>query len=298
MRNLLILSALLLSSAAAAQTQVSATLTSATSQSTVSFGPSDCGDRTVSVSWKVVGTPCGDLSLWLTQANKDCGTAPESGDKTLDSISNSTLRSTPGATGTFTFNVNQLPFATTDGGGGCSTLTDEVTFRVCGAVAGYADYLGTTCASTPSKATPLKLLFDGKPPDAPTIESASGLDGAVSAKVSEPADTVKLRLVVSQGDTEVTTMTQDVGKGALKVTGLQNEVTYTLVAYAIDDAGNVSAASEPKEATPIKTNGFLEEYLDAGGKETGGCGAAGGGVAGGAVLAVLGFWLSSRRNRS
>lgn len=297
MRNLLILSALLLSSVASAQS-VSATLTSATTQNTVSFGPSDCGGRTVSVTWTVTGTPCSDLSLWLTQANKECGTAAESGDKALDSIPIATLRSTPGGTGTFTFNVNQLPFSTTDGGGGCSTLTDEVTFRVCGAVSGQTSYYDPTCSSTATKATPLKVVFDGKPPDAPAIESASGLDGAVTAKVSEPADTVTLRLVVSQGETEVKTVTQDVGKGALKVTGLENEVTYTLVAYAIDDAGNVSAASEPKEATPLKTNGFLEEYLNAGGQETGGCGAAGGGVAGGAVLAVLGFWLSSRRNRS
>jgi uncharacterized protein (TIGR03382 family) len=297
MRNLLILSTLLLSSVATAQS-VTATLTSATSQSTVSFGPSDCGGRTVSVTWKVSGTPCSDLSLWLTQPNKECGTAAESGDRALDSIPVATIRSTPGATSTFSFNVTQLPFATTDGGGGCSTLTDEVTFRVCGAVSGQTSIYDPTCSSTATKATPLKVVFDGKAPDAPNIESASGLDGAVIANVSEPADTVSLRLVVSQGGTEVKTVNQDVGLGAIKVTGLQNEVTYQLVAYAIDDAGNVSTASEAKEATPLKTNGFMEEYVGAGGKETGGCGAAGGGVAGGAVLAVLGFWLSSRRNRS
>lgn len=297
MRNLLLLSALLLSSVATAQS-VTATLTSATSQSSVSFGPSDCGGRTVSVTWKVSGTPCSDLSLWLTQPNQECGTAAASGDKALDSIPIATIKSTPGFSSSFTFNVTQLPFGTTDGGGGCSTLTDEVTFRVCGAISGQNSIYDATCSSTATKATPLKVLFDGKPPDAPTIESASGLDGAVSAKVSEPSDTVKLRLVVSQAGNDVSTVEQDVGKGALKVTGLQNEVTYQLVAYAIDDAGNVSAASEAKEATPLKTNGFLEEYLDKGGKETGGCGAAGGGVAGGAVLAVLGFWLSSRRNRS
>jgi hypothetical protein len=296
MRNLLILSALLLSSAASAQ--VSVTLRLATGQSTVRFGPTDCADRLVTVTWTRSGNACEGLSLWLTTPDKDCGDTAATGEVGLTAVSKETLQSQ--TQGTFQFNLNRLPFPTADGGGGCSSLQDEVTFRLCGATKGFASIYDTsTCSSTVQKATGMEFIFDGQPPDAPTIESASGLDQALLARVSEPAGTTRVELVVSRDGTEVTRASQDAGRGSIRVENLENEVTYQLVAYAFDEAGNQSAPSETAEATPLKTNGFLEEYLNAKGQEMGGCGAAGGGgVAGGAVLAVLGFWLSSRRNRS
>lgn len=295
MRNLLILSALLLSSAASAQ--VSVKLNLSTGQSRLSFGPTDCADRPVTVTWTRTGNVCDALSLWISAPNKDCGDSAGVGDVGLTSVPRDTLNAQP--QGTFQFNLNKAPFATTDGGGSCSSLQEEVTFRLCGSTKAYASLYDTsTCASSVTKATGMELLFDGKPPDAPNIESASGLDEAVTAHISEPTGATRLQLVVSRDGEVVKTAEKIVGQGDIKVEGLVNEVTYQLVAYAFDDAGNQSAASAQAEATPIKTNGFLEEYIGAGGKETGGCGAAGGGVAGGAVLAVLGFWLSSRRNRS
>lgn len=294
MRNLLILSALLLSSAASAQ--VSVTIKLSTGLSKLSFGPTDCADRPVTAAWTRSGNACDALSLWLTAPNKECGDAAGVGDVGLTSIPRETLATQ--TQGTFQFNLNRLLYPTTDGGGGCESLQEEVTFRLCGATKGVtADYLGT-CSTTVTKATGLELLFDGKPPDAPAIESVSGLDQAVTAHVSEPTGASKIQLVVSRDGEVVKTGEKAVGQGDIKVEGLVNEVTYQLVAYAFDEAGNQSGASAQAEATPIKTNGFLEEYVNAGGKETGGCGAAGGGVVGGAVLAVLGFWLSSRRNRS
>lgn len=295
MRNLLILSALLLSSAASAQS-VSVTLKRATGEDTVRFGPSDCGDRPVTVTWTRTGNPCQELTLWLSTANKECGDTPATGEIAVENVSFDTFRTSP--QGTVTFNVNRLPFPTADGGGGCASLQDEVTFRLCGATKGFTSIYDASCSSSVSKATPMKLVYDGKPPDAPAIESAGGLDQAVVARVSEPSGTTRIDLVVSREGAEVTTVRQDVGKGDIRVENLENEVTYQLVAYAFDEAGNQSAPSATVDATPTKTNGFLEEYLNAKGQEMGGCGAAGGGVAGGAVLAVLGFWLSSRRNRS
>ena len=88
------------------------------------------------------------------------------------------------------------------------------------------------------------------------------------------------------------------GGGAIQLEGLENNKTYELRAYATDEANNTSEPPTTANVTPIKTYGFLELYNENGGQETGGCGAVGGGVAGGAVLAVLGFWLSSRRKRS
>jgi uncharacterized protein (TIGR03382 family) len=295
MRNLLILSALLLSSAASAQ--VSVTLKLSTGQSRLSFGPTDCADRPVTATWTRSGNACDSLSLWLTAPNKECGDAAGVGDVGLNSIPRDTLIAQ--TTGTFQFNLNRLLFPTADGGGGCESLQEEVTFRLCGTTKAYASLYDTsTCATSVTKASGMELLFDGKPPEAPAIESASGLDQAVTARVSEPTGSTRIQLVVSRDGEEVKRGEKVVGQGDIKVEGLVNEVTYQLVAYAFDEAGNQSGASGMAEATPIKTNGFLEEYIGAGGKETGGCGAAGGGVVGGAVLAVLGFWLSSRRNRS
>jgi uncharacterized protein (TIGR03382 family) len=79
---------------------------------------------------------------------------------------------------------------------------------------------------------------------------------------------------------------------------LENGVEYKLTATALDAVNNESAPSSEQTGTPIFTRGFFDRYVEAGGQETGGCGAAAGGLVGGWGLAVLGFWLSSRRNRS
>ncbi|QRO00556.1 hypothetical protein JRI60_16720 [Archangium violaceum] len=291
MRNLLLLTAVLLSSAASAQ---AVQLRLSTGQETRSFGPKTC-TGVVAVTWTRTGTVCDQLSLWLTQPGKDCGDSPATGDVSLDAISRDTLLAQ--GTGNFQVDLSQLPFPITDGGGGCGSLAQDATFRLCGATKSPSGLYGETC-NTVLRASGMKFVYDGTPPAAPVIEDAQGLDEALLADVSEPTGATVIELHVSRDGTEVTTVRQDVGRGAIRVEGLENEATYQLVAYAFDQAENQSAASEAKEATPTKTNGFMEEYVNAGGKETGGCGAAGGGVVGSAVLAALGFWLSSRRNRS
>jgi uncharacterized protein (TIGR03382 family) len=291
MRNLLLLTAVFLSSAAFAQP---VQLRLSNGQETLSFGPKTCSGR-VSVTWTRTSTIiCEQVSLWLTQPGKDCGDSPATGDVSLDAITTTVLQQS--STGTFLVDVSLLPFPITDGGGGCGSLTQDATFRLCGATK-LLGGLANEC-TTVSRASGMKFVYDGTPPAAPVIEDAQGLDEAVLADVSEPTGATVIELHVSRDGAEVTTVRQDVGKGAIRVEGLENEATYQLVAYAFDQAENQSAASEAKEATPTKTNGFMEEYVNAGGKETGGCGAAGGGVVGSAVLAALGFWLSSRRNRS
>ncbi|WP_257458737.1 MXAN_2561 family MXYO-CTERM-anchored protein [Archangium lipolyticum] len=292
MRNLLLLTAVFLSSAAFAQP---VQLRLSNGQETQSFGPTTCSGR-VSITWTRTSTTiCEQLSLWLTQPGKNCGDSPEAGDVGLDAITLTELGQSN--TGTFQVDLGQLPFPTTGGGGGCGALTQDATFRLCGATKVYGGSFGTDC-NTVSRASGMKFVYDGTPPTAPVIEDARGLDQAVLADVSEPTGATVIELHVSRDGTEVAMVRQDVGRGAIRVEGLENEVTYQLVAYAFDQAENRSNPSEAREASPTKTNGFMEEYANAGGKEMGGCGAAGGGVVGSAVLAALGFWLSSRRNRS
>jgi hypothetical protein len=127
------------------------------------------------------------------------------------------------------------------------------------------------------------------------------LDSALNARVADAGgDPNRFRVRVTRADTgaEVASITQSVDQDLFRVNGLENGVKYQVEAFALDEVGNVSAASGSQEATPVKTSGFYQRYTDAGGDETGGCNVAGGGLAGGAMLAALGFWLSSRRNRS
>ncbi|RKH52205.1 hypothetical protein D7X55_06780 [Corallococcus sp. AB049A] len=96
----------------------------------------------------------------------------------------------------------------------------------------------------------------------------------------------------------VTRVDKASGEGNVVITGLTNGVTYRLQAIIRDAAGNESPASASVDATPVKSNGLFDAYVEGGGEERGGCAATGGGIAGGAVLAALGIWLSSRRKVS
>lgn len=296
MRNLLLTALVLFSSAALGQTAQS-TLQFANSTDTVRFGPGDCGGRSFLVTWRASGRICSELSLWLT-SDASCKDTPDdqTTKTTLSPLPTTTLAT---GTGNFSFQLTDLPFSSSDGGVACGTTGVEQTFLLCGSLKASSDTLYGSCTTTTvSRSTGAKVIYDAKPPDTPTISGLSGLDQAVSATVSEPTGAATVRLRISRDGTEVRSVSQAVGKGAFRVEGLENGVTYQVTAFASDEAGNESAESAAQDVTPIKTRGFLEVYRDAGGTETGGCGAAGGGVAGGAVLAALGFWLFSRRNRS
>jgi uncharacterized protein (TIGR03382 family) len=297
MRTLLITAAVLVSTAASAQSQL--TLRFANGAETVSVSPGDCGSRRIVVTWtSALTTACEDLSLWLAPGT-DCkeSASAQGTSQSLDSVSRTTLGTS--RTGTIEFDASELPFSTGgDGGtGSCGVTGVEQEFRICGATK-FPDGFGGTCTtSTPvTKASPGKITYDAKPPSAPTIESVAQLDQALRVQVEGDNDVNQVRLVVLRDGSEVTRKTQ--GPGSIQVEDLENDVLYQLEAYAIDAAGNVSETAATAEGTPTKTFGFYEKYRLSGGLETGGCGATGGGLAGGAMLAVLGFWLSSRRNRS
>ena len=285
MRPLLLLTALLLSSAASAQVQFTFTNTGTTATDTLRFGKSRCADK-VSVTWTRTVSPCSALVVWATPATA-CPDSAGAGDYSVTEVPKTTFLAT--TTGSISVNIAQLPFASA----ACGTTADEVTFRLCGTTM-LPDVYGT-CTSTVTKATAVKFTYDGKPPGAPSIDSVAGLDAAVSASLSVDSDVTDVRVVVLREGAQVAEKSQGVGT-SVQIDGLENGVTYQVQAYAYDQAGNESAASAAKDATPIKTQGFIELYGEAGGTQ--GCGVAGGGMMGGAMLAALGFWLFSRRNRS
>jgi uncharacterized protein (TIGR03382 family) len=296
MRTLLITAAVLVSTVASAQSQL--TLRFANGAETVSVSPGDCASRRIVVTWtSALTNPCEDLSLWLAPGT-DCkeSASAQGTSQSLDSVSRTTLGTS--RTGTIEFDVSELPFSTTGGDGGtvsCGVTGVEQEFRICGATR-VPESFSCTSSTPVTKASPGKITYDAKPPSAPTIKSVAQLDQALRVQVEGTTDVNLVRLEVWLGEDRVTSKEQ--GPGSIQVEDLENDVLYQLRAYAIDAAGNVSETAATAEGTPTKTFGFYEKYRLAGGQETGGCGATGGGLAGGAMLAVLGFWLSSRRNRS
>lgn len=299
MRTLLITAAVLVSTAASAQSGVQVNLRFANGAETVSVSPGDCASRRVVVTWTSTGTACQELALWLTEGSECKDTADaQTTRRSLTSVPQTTLNTA--RTGTFEFNVSELPFSAAAGDGGtrsCGVGDVEQEFRVCGSTKAQELFSGS-CSTSVTKASPGKLTYDSKPPAPPTIDAVSQLDEALRVEVSGASDVNQVRLVVLRDGAEVTRKTQGLDVGPIQVEDLENEVTYQLEAYGIDAAGNESPTASTAEGTPIKTLGFYEKYRQSGGKETGGCGATGGGLAGSAMLAVLGFWLSSRRNRS
>ncbi|MCP3097738.1 hypothetical protein LZ198_02475 [Myxococcus sp. K15C18031901] len=254
------------------------------------------------VTWTRTGNvACDTLFIWLSDEN--CTGTPGTGDLTLKEISQG---DTVSLTGTLTLRMSD---ALTKGGLTCEGQTTEKTFKLC-ATTKTVDTLGQ-CKDTDSNVgtTSVSFIFDPSPPVAPDAPSVTGLDGALSVSVSVPSTATQLRVEVvslvagedggtpTAGDV-VSSKDQATDNTTFRMDNLENGVQYGVRAFAFDKAGNQSPASALSTGTPIPSNGFWDAYIDAGGKETGGCGAGGGGIALGAVLAALGFWVTSRRKQS
>ncbi|HEX8699591.1 MAG TPA: MXAN_2561 family MXYO-CTERM-anchored protein [Myxococcaceae bacterium] len=291
--RLLIIALTLTSSAALGQTLA---LTTPNNETSLRVPKQPC-DLPRTVNWAYNGAgPCSDLEFWI-QKGTTCDDKAPTGATGLPKVSLSTLANT--RTGSISFEVGELPgFSGTDAVS-CPADNREDQYRLCAAVRQFGGIVGTECTATPQK-DDLEVVYDAKPPSAPSLEDVQGLDQALSIRVAAPTDASEITVTVERTDgTAFTrTLTQSADQTLFRVERLENNVTYRVTARALDAAENESEPSAALEGTPIFTKGFFDRYVEANGQETGGCGAAGMGLAGGWVLAVLGFWLSSRRNRS
>jgi uncharacterized protein (TIGR03382 family) len=291
----LLVGLLLFASTALGQVTLTLTVDNTTDTTKViGLNREDCGTA-LDLDWTFTGAACAPLQLWVTAST--CRNEPAPGDLVLpevprDRVSNQgTLqRSIP---------VNQLPiFASGDAGAvTCATAELDQTVRVCGATL-VLNTLNNNC-ETVFKNTPVQVRFDTQKPPKPTLDAVTPRDSALGITVTAEKDstvivTASLQeadggvgAVVSRDETTAT-------EGTAELRGLQNGVTYLVIAQATDVSGNFSL-SDPSTGTPVKTNGFYDAYVRAGGEETGGCGATGGGIAAGAVVAALGFWLARRK---
>jgi uncharacterized protein (TIGR03382 family) len=285
-------------SAALAQTTGTIVLSGPTNDTTIRVPKEPC-DLTRTVNWQVTTSSviCGDLEFWFVSGTS-CPETRASDTPQLTRVTQSTLAST--RQGNFTFRIQDLPTFTGTSAPTCPAADREDEYRLCASMKLGTAVISTDACSTTStqKANDFKVFYDAKPPVPPSIDNVAPLDKALSVRVSAPDDTSQVKLLVERADgTGSRTVRQSVDQPLFRVENLENGVTYRLTATAVDAADNESAASEVKEGTPILTRGFFDRYVEANGQEMGGCGAAGG-LMGGWVLAVLGFWLSSRRNRS
>jgi hypothetical protein len=299
--RLLLIALMFFASTALAQTTGTIVLTTQNNDTSTIRVPKEPCDLVRTVNWKFVSSGaeiCSSLQFWLASGSGSCADAPTSADFKVDEVTQSQLLTQ--ATGQVSFKVQDLPGFKGTNAVSCPADGREDAYTLCAAVKlGGAIITGSACGSGSYQKTDLDVVYDALPPDAPSIDKVSALDKALSVKVAIPSDASEVKLLVERADgTSSRTVTQSADQTLFHVEGLENGVTYQVSATAVDAADNESAASEIEEGTPIHTLGFYDRYVEANGQESGGCGAAAGGLTGGGVLAVLGLWLSSRRNRS
>ncbi|MFP2933284.1 MXAN_2561 family MXYO-CTERM-anchored protein [Pyxidicoccus sp. 3LG] len=250
------------------------------------------------ISFTRAGALCEKISIWIS--NADCSGDPGTDDLLLREFS--TTDTVTQGTETFTA-AEVLERASKT----CETQTENQTFKICATTRRQRTDVSGGCEATASSVgTPtINFILDPKAPNAPAAPTASGLDEALLVTVTAPSDSARILVEVRQleGDPDggtpgagavVSSKEQTTDNLEFRMEGLENDVEYSVQAFAIDKAGNQSEGSPTTTGTPVGSYGFYEEYLNDGGSETGGCGAAGGGLAAGA-LAVFGFWLSRRK---
>ncbi|MFL5343550.1 MAG: MXAN_2561 family MXYO-CTERM-anchored protein [Hyalangium sp.] len=296
MRYLLIALTLTATTAAWSQTASPLQISLPGNQLDIRLKKGSCDEKTT-VTWTYNLTTtvvCDDLHFWLAES---CTDEVPSGTTPVETVSKANVINN--RTGAVSFTTNDLPLFQ-GGTTTCPADGQEKTYKLCGSVPTPGGIAGdcSTNSKNFQKAS-IDVTYDAKPPDAPTIDKVAALDQALSVHVSSPSDASRVKVHVARADgSDERTSTQAADLTLFKMDGLENGVTYTVTATALDAADNESAASEPLEGTPIHTLGFFDRYVEAQGAETGGCGAAAGGLTGGGVMAVLAFWLSSRRKRS
>ncbi|NMO20963.1 hypothetical protein HPC49_28160 [Pyxidicoccus fallax] len=242
---------------------------------------------------------CDTVYIWLS--NDTCAGTPGTDDLQLEEIQ----RTPTTTTGSESFRVSEMLARNNSS---CGATDVERTFRLCATTRLFDSTITTNCRTVAETiGTPaVTVTYDAKPPAAPEAPSVSGLDGALNVRVTAQGDAEFIRVEVRALGTDadggtapvgepITTKEQSTDNTSFRMEGLQNDVEYAVQARAVDLAGNESGLSEAVRGTPIASSGFFDAYVDAGGSEKGGCAAAGGSLAGSVALAVLGLWLSRRK---
>ncbi len=156
---------------------------------------------------------------------------------------------------------------------------------------------GTTYSATG------KITLDTQLPPAPVLASVSPGDSALIVSyspgtpgTSAPATSDHYVAQATGPDGVAHSSNSTTNSSGTRIGGLVNGVTYDVVVFAYNVAGNQSAASNTMSGTPEPVTDFWQAYKDAGGREKGGCGAGPAGEPS-AILALLASLLARRRRR-
>ncbi len=195
---------------------------------------------------------------------------------------------TGSATATRTFSMQEIVAAT---GLNCTDATQKnINLCVQWVVGSTARGFATNSSST--------IVLDRTTPSPPTTVNVSGGDGVLHVSCSgggdDSTDTFKARATLG---TQVRFSNQSESCSDLKIDGLTNDQTYSVVVFRMNDANNPSAPSAEVPGTPIVTNDFFDHYKDAGGVEAGGCSTAAGALGLVSVLGLLAVRAGRRERR-
>ena len=294
-RSLLAL-ALLLPGAALAQSavgvnpnQISRTDCQVTTQT---ICPGSGAVTSVAVNWTYGGTiNTGDRYRIFVPSSSttSCPTAPGA------AFGGSDIIATSSGVGTASFAPSLFQSAS---GASCTAATDTGVL-VCVYLGLAGDF--TTSPVLVGSAT---LLFQTAVPPAPvnvTAQSATAAlivgftPGQPDATFTASSGLTYRVQVLAQGTSSVVaSSSQSNQTSGIRVEGLQNDVTYDVVAYACSAANNPSPASATAQGTPRVYLNFWQTYQLAGGVEQGGCGSGGTG----ALAPLLAALALLRRRRA
>jgi hypothetical protein len=293
----LALSLLLVPSLALAQTAGQATLliTDRTAFDTTQINRAECASTATSVTVSYLPSMIGtftansDIYRFFASTSACSSTVPSSGSFALDQTATANT-----SVQTVDVSGNAIAAAL---GLSCTQATDT-TYYLC-------IYLTKSDATTVvGTAFSGALTFQLAVPPPPAITGVAPGNGALEVTVAqgavtstEKADTgITFQAVASAtGQATVTAPSSPTTNTTIRVDGLVDNVTYTVVAYAYSTAGNKSAASASATGTPLPFESFWWAYQNAGGREQGGCGGGAGALA---PLALLPLALRLRRRRS
>jgi hypothetical protein len=290
MRTLLLTAVLLGSFAALGQGRVDLQFSNQGGDS-ISVGAGDCG-LTRTVSWTASANICNSLRIWATSAPA-VARAGRRGRLDLDEIPASTA--TASARDSVSFDVGELPFPSSDAGGGCGARASSRRSQLRAIVA--PETHGFCPSSTYTKLGPSTLIYDALAPGKPTVAVRGGLDNGpagqgVGALGRHPAAGGGL----AGGHRGRVGVTQSVDNTSFRLSPCEWGGVRGACVRA-GRGGNRSEASDFQSGTPVNTRGFYEEYLESTARSQE-LWRRGGGLVGSAVLAVMGLWLFSRRGRS
>lgn len=139
------------------------------------------------------------------------------------------------------------------------------------------------------------LKLDG--PDQPSIAWVRAGEEALLVKILDGPDDAVPEDEYSATAVGPDTVEHSSGRSSsreVRIEGLENGVTYTVTAYTYSEEGNRSVGSPTAEGTPEEVLDAWEGYVDAGGRDAGGCQAGAAGLA--ALLGATALLRLRRRS--